>query len=80
MYMYMYLQISVPTVQMLLKTNAPVHVKPERQITLISYNYNIHMQQNTILRQQNTQITRQKDKLAFLAQEKKIIFVIRSRT
>lgn len=43
MYMYMYLRISVPTVQMLLKTNAPVHVKPERQITLISYNYNIHM-------------------------------------
>lgn len=40
MYMYMYLRISVPTVQMLLKTNAPVHVKPERQITLISYNYN----------------------------------------
>lgn len=38
MYMYMYLRISVPTVQMLLKTNAPVHVKPERQITLISYN------------------------------------------
>lgn len=40
MYMYMYLRISVPTVQMLIKTNAPVHVKPERQITLISYNYN----------------------------------------
>lgn len=37
--MYMYLRISVPTVQMLLKTKAPVHVKPERQLTPISYNY-----------------------------------------